>query len=60
MMGPGTMIGTGMMSSGRAGMPCGEGWMGSCMPSFGPIFTLEETWALVDYLWTFVFYSEPQ
>ena len=25
------------------------------MPSFGPIFTPEETWLLVDYLWTFVF-----
>jgi hypothetical protein len=29
--------------------------MGTSMPSFGSIFTPEETWALVDYLWTFVF-----
>jgi mono/diheme cytochrome c family protein/plastocyanin len=32
-----------------------RGGMGTGMPSFGPIFTPEETWALVDYLWTFVF-----
>ena len=32
--------------------------MGTGMPSFGPIFTPEETWALVDYLWTFVFGAE--
>jgi hypothetical protein len=25
------------------------------MPSFGPLFTPDETWMLVDYLWTFVF-----
>lgn len=32
-----------------------RGGMGTGMPSFGQIFTPEETWALVDYLWTFVF-----
>jgi mono/diheme cytochrome c family protein len=32
-----------------------RGGMGTGMPSFGPIFTPEETWALVDYLWTLVF-----
>jgi len=32
-----------------------RGGMGTGMPSFGPIFTPEETWLLVDYLWTFVF-----
>lgn len=30
-----------------------RGGMGTGMPSFGPIFTPEETWLLVDYLWTF-------
>jgi hypothetical protein len=29
--------------------------MGTSMPSFGPLFTPDETWLLVDYLWTFVF-----
>ena len=32
-----------------------RGGMGTGMPSFGPLFTTEETWLLVDYLWTFVF-----
>lgn len=32
-----------------------RGGMGSGMPGFGPLFTLDETWLLVDYLWTFVF-----
>ena len=32
-----------------------RGGMGTGMPSFGPILTQEETWALADYLWTFVF-----
>lgn len=32
-----------------------RGGMGTGMPSFGPVFTPEETWLLVDYLWTFVF-----
>jgi mono/diheme cytochrome c family protein len=30
-----------------------RGGMGTGMPSFGPIFTPDETWLLVDYLWTF-------
>lgn len=33
-----------------------RGGMGTGMPSWGPIFTPEETWALVDHLWTFVFH----
>ena len=32
-----------------------RGGMGTGMPSFGPLFTPQETWLLVDYLWTFVF-----
>jgi plastocyanin/mono/diheme cytochrome c family protein len=32
-----------------------RGGMGTGMPGFGPIFTIEESWALVDYLWSFVF-----
>jgi plastocyanin/mono/diheme cytochrome c family protein len=32
-----------------------RGGMGTGMPGFGPLFTPEETWLLVDYLWTFVF-----
>lgn len=31
-----------------------RGGMGTGMPAFGPLFTRQETWALVDYLWTFV------
>jgi mono/diheme cytochrome c family protein/plastocyanin len=29
-----------------------RGGMGTDMPNFGTLFTSEETWALVDYLWT--------
>jgi hypothetical protein len=32
-----------------------RGGMGTGMPSWGPIFTPDETRALVDHLWTFVF-----
>ena len=32
-----------------------RGGMGTGMPSFGAIFTEEETWRLVDYLWSFQF-----
>lgn len=32
-----------------------RGGMGSGMPDFGPIFTEDETWALVDWLWSFQF-----
>lgn len=28
-----------------------RGGMGTDMPNFGTLFTPEETWALVDYLW---------
>ncbi len=31
-----------------------RGGMGTGMPSWGLIYTEEQTWALVDYLWTFV------
>ncbi len=32
-----------------------RGGMGTDMPNFGTLFTPEETWALVDYLWTLAF-----
>ena len=32
-----------------------RGGMGTGMPYWGPIFTEEQTWALVAYLWTFQF-----
>lgn len=32
-----------------------RGGMGTGMPYWGPIFTGAQTWALVDYLWTFTF-----
>lgn len=35
-----------------------RGGMGTGMPSWGPIFTEEQTWALVAYLWTFQFETE--
>lgn len=35
-----------------------RGGMGSGMPYWGPIFTEEQTWALVAYLWTFQFDME--
>ncbi len=38
-----------------------RGGMGTGMPYWGPIFTTEQTWALVDYLWSFSFvYREMQ
>lgn len=35
-----------------------RGGMGTGMPYWGPIFTEAQTWALVDYLWTFQYESE--
>ena len=35
-----------------------RGGMGTGMPSWGLIFTDEQTWSLVDYLWTFQFKYE--
>lgn len=35
-----------------------RGGMGTGMPYWGPIFTDEQTWALVAYLWTFQFDTE--
>lgn len=32
-----------------------RGGMGTGMPGFGSLFTPDETWALVDFLWTYVF-----
>jgi mono/diheme cytochrome c family protein len=32
-----------------------RGGMGTGMPYWGPIFTESQTWALVDYLWSFTF-----
>ena len=37
-----------------------RGGMGTGMPYWGPIFTDEQTWALVDYLWTFQFDLENE
>ena len=35
-----------------------RGGMGTGMPYWGPVFTTEQVWALVDYLWTFQFNAE--
>jgi mono/diheme cytochrome c family protein len=35
-----------------------RGGMGTGMPYWGPIFTKEQTWALIAYLWTFQFEME--
>ena len=32
-----------------------RGGMGTGMPYFGTIFSEEETWSIIDYLWTFLF-----
>ena len=32
-----------------------RGGMGTGMPSWGPVLTRDETWMLVDYLWTLQF-----
>ncbi len=32
-----------------------RGGMGTGMPYFGKLFTEEQTWSIVDYLWTFLF-----
>ncbi len=37
-----------------------RGGMGTGMPYWGPIFTEEQTWALVSYLWTFQFEMEDK
>lgn len=37
-----------------------RGGMGTDMPNFGTLFTLEETWALVEYLWTLPVSAPPQ
>jgi hypothetical protein len=37
-----------------------RGGMGTGMPYWGPIFTDEQSWALVSYLWTFQFDLEEQ
>ena len=37
-----------------------RGGMGTGMPYWGPIFTENQTWALVAYLWTFQFNLEDQ
>jgi cytochrome c oxidase subunit 2 len=37
-----------------------RGGMGTGMPYWGPIFTEDQTWALVAYLWTFQFKMENQ
>ncbi len=37
-----------------------RGGMGTGMPNFGTLFTPEETWALVRYLWTLTFGTPPR
>jgi mono/diheme cytochrome c family protein/plastocyanin len=37
-----------------------RGGMGTGMPYWGPIFTEDQTWALVDYLWTFQFKNDGE
>jgi mono/diheme cytochrome c family protein/plastocyanin len=37
-----------------------RGGMGTGMPYWGPIFTEAQTWAIVNYLWTFQFEMEEQ
>ena len=37
-----------------------RGGMGTGMPYWGPIFTEDQTWALVAYLWTFQFETEKR
>lgn len=37
-----------------------RGGMGTGMPSWGLIYTEEQTWALADYLWTFIFQYDNQ
>jgi mono/diheme cytochrome c family protein/plastocyanin len=36
-----------------------RGGMGTDMPNFGTLFTPEETWALIDYLWSLAVEDEP-
>jgi len=36
-----------------------RGGMGTGMPYWGPILSEAQTWAIVDYLWTFQFEEEP-
>ena len=35
-----------------------RGGMGTGMPYFGPLFTEEQMWSVIDYLWTFLFAYE--
>jgi mono/diheme cytochrome c family protein len=37
-----------------------RGGMGTGMPYWGPIFTEDQTWALIAYLYTFQFEMEDQ
>jgi mono/diheme cytochrome c family protein len=37
-----------------------RGGMGTGMPSWGAIFTTDQTWSLVAYLWTYPFNLEAQ
>ncbi len=37
-----------------------RGGMGTGMPYWGPIFTEDQTWDLVDYLWAFQFDLEDK
>lgn len=61
--GPSDFTDPGFMLSASPALQQGKiirGGMGTGMPYWGPIFTPEQVWALVDYLWTFPFdYEEP-
>ena len=56
--GPPAFANAGTMLGGRSDVYYAKirrGGMGTGMPGFGPLFTPAQTWALVDYLWTFQF-----
>lgn len=56
--GPANFTDAKTMAGGSAAIYQGKvlrGGMGTGMPYWGPILTEEQTWAVVDYLWTFLF-----
>jgi len=56
--GPANFTDASIMAGGSAAIYQGKivrGGMGTGMPYWGPILTDDQTWAVVDYLWTFLF-----
>lgn len=56
--GPANFTDASAMAGGSAAIYQGKilrGGMGTGMPYWGPILTDDQTWAVVDYLWTFLF-----